>query len=291
MSVLFYNLIEDGVSVDKEGNRNRTLKYHVACSLGDSAAVALAAIPVTRYVTTHPSDPAAVATEAEVSYVNGSATSYEITYKFSTEQLDNEDKGATEAESPADSDKGATEPDERPPIYRYSSNKFTKPAPPFDLDNKPVTNTAYQPIELEIPDTNRIITISFYKNMMFDAFTKSDTYENTVNASSWGGYPAKSLRCNSYTYETVWEKQAYFYKVDIELERNKQLWNPTKVLNTGTMQILDHAKPPQPIVVGGSEITTPVPLDLDGRPLASGSDPIDLSFRFYVETNFSDLMS
>jgi hypothetical protein len=113
--------------------------------------------------------------------------------------------------------------------------------------------------------------------------------KDTVNAGSWRGYGPRTVKASMPKASRQYHPQIGFYwRVSYEFHINPEKWD--KVILDAGMRRLDpsDATKQRPIVTkDGSPVSSPVPLDGSGAPLAVGGTPVWKRFRVHVEADFS----
>lgn len=122
------------------------------------------------------------------------------------------------------------------PKFSYSFVRYDEPAA-ADVTGKKYANAVGERLEHFVTRTNLLITVEInYLNLDPNSF---GAYVDRVNASTWRGYPAKSVKFNSpgrvepMRHETS-EGTLDYWHCALEFEHNGRLWIPTKKANIGT---------------------------------------------------------
>lgn len=308
MSALDYIEVPTGeLDYSDKGVKKTTRRWLVHTDQGDTEEVALAAIPVHRF-DAHPVDSSMRALDAKaVRTGEWNKGQFWVTVDYTSEQ---------KKEDPQKND-STVPPDERPYLVTMHAVKHETVLGPYDKDyvnfpvalgppvvgpGKLVANTAGQMFSeppLMCPSSNILISIKGF--FAFAAVAPTITmsfFLDTVNLLPYtipGGVgpalPARSLRCNDYSFEKVFEQDEYWWSFCLQVEYKRDLWNPVRVANLGTHLRATGNSPLVPIMVRGRATTRPIPInELGNAPLNAG-DPIFLcEFKAYEEKSWAGII-
>lgn len=204
--------------------------------------------------------------------------------------------------APSSSNNGQQSAEFRLPSFTVDEITTNKPRV-RDINNKPVQNTAGDPIEgVETPETAFLITIEWWSIAIDVAHLRR--FRGKVNASAYGDFPAETLRVKSLKVVSQFENFNGFYarlnKCTAVLEENPDGWNQLRVLNAGKRQRVGGAfnglgEPSGGVIracvdATGQPASDPIPLGALGEQLPSGDTVHWLYFDFYETDDFSQLM-
>jgi hypothetical protein len=164
-----------------------------------------------------------------------------------------------------------------------------------DRNDKPACASNGQPFEggLKVPVSVPFFTLTCYTaepNWM-----KVSTFANAVNTTEFFGFQVGWLRCTDYQITSQYEDQyGYYYEKQITCEIDYDGWK-LKVLDAGTHTYF----PTTSQGPGGwraikdafgQDVSTPVPLNGLGEPLAFPANPVYLDFDVYPTRNYNLLI-
>jgi hypothetical protein len=250
---------------------------------------------IARY-SSYPSDTQALATTLDCT-PESDLGFFHISIKYSTHPFDN----GNQSQNPTNSDQSVTA-SSRPWVIKFGAVHTTRLLTKDVVNGKAVANSAGQPFEptINIESSHLTISIEAFKDMSFDPVAKCLTYQDSINnaallmlvsPATTTTFPARSLRCNEYAFESVYDNGASFWKMSLVLEYRWELWNPIYILDAGTHYIKSMALPVQPVVdLHGQPSTTPMPLDGTGKQLTASQPFVYLPFSGYNECNFATIL-
>jgi hypothetical protein len=143
----------------------------------------------------------------------------------------------------------------------------------YDVNNKPVLNTANDPFDppLMKDDARQIITI--VRNEAFYNVVQAFNYRNAVNSDSFAGYNPQMCRMLPITAKNVFHQDIGWYaQVTYQVEINSPNGHRPFVLNIGMRKISQTTNQPIPILLNGIPISKPMLLTAAGF-LAKPTDP------------------
>lgn len=296
----WYELPGSG-TVDNKGQREYTRRFLVQmANLSDSPpsvwGTGFAVIP--RY-SSHPGDAAALAVSLDCEPHGSDIGWYDVSVHYTSKPFDE----GNQTGNPANTDASVT-PTSRPWVIQFGATHGTRLLTKDVITGAALTNSAGQPFDPppEIPSSNLTITVTAYKDFnTFDPVSKVLTYQDAINDAALlmlvspvttAVFPAKTLRCNEYKFGSHSENGATYWQVDLTLEYKPTGWNPIQLLDCGMVYQKSLSLPPQPILdAQGNPVTSPVPLDGSGQPLAAGGALVYRSFSGYYERNFATILT
>lgn len=237
-------------------------------------------------------DPAAWLRSAsfkQVEDVNGYI--YICTYNYSNEaaEIGSAGTGSTPGnpgETPGDAGQNQP-PEDRPWVVSMDSVEVSVPVEEDAVDGSPIVNTVGQPFDppLERPNYHLQFTITGFKTWASESWTNCLLYQGKVNNATWWDFGADTLLCKKYGLTTQKEHGTRYWAKTVVLELNVDKWNPTRILNRGTLMLESATLPPQPIKdKNGNPISAPVPLSAAGQPLTGAEIAGGASFH-WIEKN------
>lgn len=129
--------------------------------------------------------------------------------------------------------------------------------------------------------------LNLVRNEASFPITLAANYANKVNATTWYGMPpgtvlALPIQARETPHQTIGTYWVVTYRFAFQAGDNPWDWH---LLNEGLNEIVGGVK--RKITINGKEIDEPLPLDNDGKLLASGSQPVKLTFRKYNRLPFT----
>jgi len=184
-----------------------------------------------------------------------------------------------------------------PPTLRWSSED-EEIAITHDRDGKPILNKAGDPFDppLSVPFSTPIATVTRVEKSFDSAWITY--FKNSVNASTWLGWPTESVQVKDITADRVYDPDwGWLWTVtytfafrpsiiadDLDETVIQAGWS-VQVLNAGLRELVSGSK--RPIIFDGAPTSSPVPLKLDGSKAAPDDDPVFLTFPVLRKTDFS----
>lgn len=298
MALVNYYVIPDGQKgkINHLGQRYYTSQYlvHVNSTADDAGSVCT-------YIPTAINDPYPTDTTCELrdksaSRVEGQLYFWVVTEEYSSEPIE---AGNTTESAPGGNGQNIT-PSSRPWLLTMDSEPQTS-LPVEDQDNVPVLNSAGQPFDppAEVPVYTPILNFSGYKSIASDNLDNVVLYTNALNDDTivlaGRTFPAGQLKCVKYTLVQVWENSSFWWQKNVVLHVHPegQTWNPTKILDAGTVEKYYDGVADQLRNITdptGAPVTTPVLLDGSGAKLAVGGTPVFLDFNFFREVDFTSIL-
>lgn len=157
-----------------------------------------------------------------------------------------------------------------------------------DRDNNAVLNTAGDPFDPAISRDQSRPVLSLARNEATFDQGLADSLRDTVNDATWWGAGAGKVKIASITGNRVYNADAggWYWEVQYEFAFNRLGWN-ARPLNAGFRQLNAAGDAQEQIYRDGNPVSSPVPLDVDGRALSPGGTPLFLDFPIYPESDFS----
>jgi hypothetical protein len=195
---------------------------------------------------------------------------YEVTYTF--EQLENNQTPSNPLNSPAE--------------FSWSYEKLELPID-FDINNDPIRNTAREKFDPPVTINANILKLSVTQNESVYNPGLSLAYSDKVNSDAFQGAAAGQVLCESITGQGPnIENDVTYWKVNYVFAFYAGGWKK-KMLNAGMKELDDNGKL-QNIELKGSEVSSPVALDLNGKAIKDNSGtPVKLEFEVYEQVPFS----
>lgn len=157
-----------------------------------------------------------------------------------------------------------------------------------DIDDFIVANSAYERYDPPITrDANRL-TLTLKKNIQAFAPDFYATYLNpcSVNDSGFWGFGAGKVKVKSITATKKYEGQTTYDEVTATFEINDAGWD-AEILDAGMCELGSDGNP-RPIMINGTPVSRPIPLNGLGDPLDfSLMDPVYNTHRIYPRKDFS----
>lgn len=183
-------------------------------------------------------------------------------------------------------------PSDQPPSVRFEGVTYQEVAD-LDVDGNPVVNTAGDAFDPPVMRDRTRPVIKIVRNeTSFDDSTIL-AYSDKVNSDTFYNYPPKTLKCSAPRGEPLYSQFSgqNYYRVEYELHYNADTW-AARVLNQGYRQLVTSggATTQEPILAGGTPISSPAMLDEDGAyipPPVDASDIILLEYDIYEELDFT----
>lgn len=194
--------------------------------------------------------------------------------------------------------------DQRPAMFRVSN--WTEPRIlEFDAaTGARVVNSADDPFDppFEVERTNYTFSFTFFRSPANLNWPAREVLMDCVNDRPWKilgrGYPIGTLRCTKVECQYVWDKGpggalSLFWQIDVELKYKRGGWH-ARLLDQGRREKIvgatlpDGTRPITRVMMtdqAGQPIADPVPLDGNGRRLATGGTLSYLDFKAYPEQN------
>jgi len=157
----------------------------------------------------------------------------------------------------------------------------------WTIDGKMIANSCGDPFAEPVTRDSAHAVLTVTQNeLMYDEPTALG-YINTVNANTWLGGKAGTLKCLTFEGEKQEDENwGQYWTVNFSAEYNPDPggWD-TVILDAGYRQLVKGAK--YNIMVNGVPVNSPVPLNGKGQPISTGGQPYWLSFRLYNRRNWS----
>ncbi len=187
-----------------------------------------------------------------------------------------------------------TQPDLRTWLLKKSTRKIQM-ALTRDYAATDVLASNRQPFDPPVMKTVSIpvLTITAYKDAAWDVLGKSVFYNDSVNDAAYLGFAANKVKCTDYTYDLIFEHNAYYWKIDVvlELATDRIIDWDTRVLDAGTYERQSAVKPNEPILDAmGNPVQSPYPLNGAGLKLPFSSAFVYKLFKDCIPRNFSGLI-
>lgn len=196
---------------------------------------------------------------------------------------------------------GVSNPFAIPPQVKWSSAKFEK-ACTVDIHGNPIVNTVGDPFDPPVKrdDSRPILTVT--QNQMTFDIGQAQSFKDTVNADTFCGFPPNSVKCADITadrqYSSDW---GYYWQVTYEFEIRPVIvvqgatgpvtyqygWTE-QILNAGYRYASVTTGTPQPVLVSGAPVSSPVCLTQSGQ-YVPGNSPCYLNFDLYPQSAFAGL--
>lgn len=171
-----------------------------------------------------------------------------------------------------------------------------------DRDAKPILNKAGDPFDppLTIPVTVPVAVVSRVEKSFNPDWIL--LYKNRVNHAPWLGWSSESVLIRDITGErtrdpdwgVLWNVTYTFaFKPSVTVmtgdgEKVVQPGWAERVLNAGLRQKVS-GKLEAILSANGAPVSSPVPLDADGKALGASDDPVYLTFNTRLKADFGDL--
>jgi hypothetical protein len=191
---------------------------------------------------------------------------------------------------------------------------------PSDINGVPFVSNTGEPLENAPKREQSDQTLTFTRNEATYNESWAQTYRHSLNLNDFLGFAPKQVKCKSITGERVYDSDfGYFWVVEYEFEmRRIEIKQPVTfdpitglpddssgatsvygweelILNQGFRERGTDGKTHQ-ILIDGMPVTSPVPIDADGRAYPLENDPGNpnpppyfLIFDFYPSLDFAFL--
>lgn len=174
----------------------------------------------------------------------------------------------------------------RPVIIRGGTNFYTE-ASQKDKNENPIKNSAtelFPPHEIEKP----LVEFEFVRNELTSPASFAINYVGKINQSTiWGG-AAKTIRCQTITWEKQYENSYEFYVVTYRFAYKRDKWQ--LILVDNGFNRLDGSTLKPIYLDDNTRPSEPFKLDGNGAKLADNADPVLLDpFEIYETADFSAL--
>lgn len=163
-----------------------------------------------------------------------------------------------------------------------------------DIDNKPLVNTADEPIT-GLAVTVPVTIYEFTRYLTTYNQNRIQTYQGAINSDAWFGWPPLTAKVESISVEAEHRENTRYWRETIEIHCCRYGWRE-KVVNAGYMEKVGGNL--RPIMVGARMVTRPWPLKENGEkcdPPNRNFDNPDLNtinfleFKLRPEVSFADL--
>lgn len=121
----------------------------------------------------------------------------------------------------------------RPAVVRYYTVRRSEILT-HDKDDLVIQNSVYQPFDPPLETERGRLGMTVTQNRALFDPTVIEEFHWSINSVRWAGGAAKSWRCEDINAERAFEEGIFYWKVSFTFVRNRQLWNPVKVLDIGT---------------------------------------------------------
>lgn len=306
----------EGHTSDEQGVETFTRTWSVVGDGGTAPTFAaiLAAVGVERY-DSHPQRDAMIARSHSTRIVDKAANIWQVDWTYSNAPLELTGDLPTSSNSGEPPDKDQSNSGNaigRLPTITITRLETMEVLERDALTDQPVVNTGDEPFDppIEVPRSRLNIAIN-YKSVLIDV-PHVLAYLDTVNASIWEGFPARTLRVVDFQMKTVYENYQpagatepailRMTDVTVSLEHKKEGWR-LEVLNRGRRHkvnsyvrndvgsITATVQTWQSITDDtGQPVQEPVPLKLDGTRATDPADFHYLEYSAYEEADFSLLL-
>lgn len=258
------------------------------------------------YLTTNESDLGATARTIECEQDQDNPFFWKVTVQYASRAVDPE--------------QFVENPLLRPAEWEWGSAQYEE-AMERDVDGRLVANTAGDPFDPPPTRPKSYRTLTLTRNeISFDPVT-THLYENTVNSTTFLGFPPGYVLCKSITSRILYEAAARYFSTTYSFEMGVPrfaasvaspyaavtdgIFNPyapgtltttnvdvlgpwqLQILNTGYRELVGGVL--VAIQENGQPVSKPALLDTDGTQLAVGGDPVWLVFRKYPSVDFTPL--
>lgn len=148
-----------------------------------------------------------------------------------------------------------------------------------DINGNAIRNTAKDFFDppVEIDDARPVVTM--VKNLQTFNRILAHDFQNAVNNAQFYGYPTRSVKVANIGAVEQQENGIKFIRATFEFHIRRDLWIPLKVLNAGMKDAAGNT------IRGGTQVSSPEPLDASGNFLAIGST----AFTFVDVTAYKEL--
>lgn len=168
-----------------------------------------------------------------------------------------------------------------------------------DVDGNAIVNTAGDPFDppLTVEDYRPTFTVTrnepVYNPLSADpykGFNPAAEYDlrGTLNDDVFYGFPIGTVKFGIPTARLLWSQDApgthYYWQVTRPYYVNPNGWGRV-VLNAGRRKLVSGNR--KPIFIDGVPAADPVPLDVDGAPIAPGGTPYYKVFEVHPEADFT----
>lgn len=174
----------------------------------------------------------------------------------------------------------------RPSVVRYGMAKRTEILieDKNGVKIKNSANAAFDPpVEIERARLAMYVT---QNRALFDP-NVIETYHMAVNSKKWARGEPKTWRCEDINAERAFEEGKFYWKVSFMFVRNRDKWNPRKILDAGAYYLSGTTQMRFADGVGGW--LTRGLLNGGGERLGAASSPVYLDFDVHEELDFNAL--
>jgi hypothetical protein len=189
---------------------------------------------------------------------------------------------------PFDASQFPENPFDRRPDYEWSFVEFQRIVDE-DIHGEAIVNTAKEYFDppVEIDDSRPVCTVTRNEDHFNIHLAKE--FRDSINESEFWGWPAYTVKCKSISAKLALDPLVgWYWVVTYILEFNPDQWG-REILSQGLRQLNTAGTAYAPILINGSQTTSPVPLDEKGHALPPDGDPVFLTFDVYREMDFSIL--
>lgn len=185
-------------------------------------------------------------------------------------------------------------PLDRPPIIRFSAEKYKKPLEQ-DRDGNAIVNSSGEAFDPPIEkDAHRVVMHYRYNRLDFDPHVFYP-FMNTVNDAAFFNFGAGEVKCSNIQAEEKTEGDDTvtfnFWEVSLEFQINEEFWH-AKPLDQGYGTIDGNGDYHIIEDTNGQPLNRPTLLDGFGDVLdLTSDDPVFLDFLIYEEKNFDTLIT
>ncbi|WP_417398361.1 hypothetical protein [Gimesia chilikensis] len=258
------NLEKFSLSINEHAQPSYSITFQVLTdSLNDSPRQAAESLGVNigdAFVFAGVPDPRAVCTGANVSeperiIANNGNHGYRYFVTLTYSQLENAQIPSNPLNSPAE--------------YSFDIDYIEIPID-FDANGQPILNTAGDLFDPTLTTKVNFLRMTVQQNELYYNRGLALTYTNKVNSDAFEGLLPGQCLCESITGQgPYFQDDIRYYKVNYSFALKEDGWKDV-VVSTG-MRELDDSGNLKNIKCNGSEITTPMSLDINGKAIKDSS--------------------
>lgn len=309
MAVVSYQEVrQPEASIDEQGNRTYTRTFQVISdSKDDGPQVVAAAVPISLYQSySYGSDVDTYAVcktqnAKVVSKVNDTQYLWNYTLTYDSKPLSWGTASPTSLSPPTEDGASPTppahqKPQDRPWQIKGSAKLSTKSlVEDFSDPPRPILNSAKMPFKggLETEISSPTFSVTLYKKLADWTPSKAFTYHNTVNNTTFLGFPPGQLRNTRYDWQSGWEMGEFFWQLDLEFEVTADEDWDASVLDAGTHTYDSATNNWKEIKdkLTGKPVSSPLMLNGSGQLLnAATEEPVFLVFQNYEWIDWTNIV-